>query len=103
MRTPSADARKPPIRTTRTGNPRAWYESLVAVTEFEGPRLSEGRLYPLDLQPEDSRGKRGTPRLADEALARSILKTLQEDSRPFGTEIQIKGSVGWVHPLDLDR
>jgi len=78
MRTPPADARKPPIRTTSSGNPRAWYESLVAVTEFEGPRLTEVRLYPLDLQPQDPRGKRGTPRLAEEALARSILKTLQE-------------------------
>ena len=76
---------------------------MVAVTEFDGPRLSEVRLYPLDLQPEASPGQRGTPRLADEALARSILKTLQEDSRQFGIEIQIRGSVGLIHLLDPDR
>jgi poly-gamma-glutamate synthesis protein (capsule biosynthesis protein) len=103
MRAPSADARKPPIRTTSSGNPLAWYEGLVAVTEFTGPRLSEVRLYPLDLQPEGTGGQRGTPRMAGEALARSILKTLQEDSRQFGTDIKIKGSVGLIHPVELAR
>jgi hypothetical protein len=41
--------------------------------------------------------------MAGEALARSILKTLQEDSRQFGTDIKIKGSVGLIHPVELAR
>ena len=42
----------------------------MAVTEFERLQLSEVRLYPLDLQPEEPRGRRGAPRLADESLVR---------------------------------
>jgi poly-gamma-glutamate capsule biosynthesis protein CapA/YwtB (metallophosphatase superfamily) len=71
-----------------------WYESVVALSEFEGDQLVELRLYPIELGWKEPRSQRGTPRLAPEPLGRQIVDHLAELSRPFGTEIRYENGVG---------
>ncbi len=98
---PDASGHAPPPapeeRSVRHGgNPPSWYDGVVAVTEFEDGRPRLLKLYPLDLGNTYDRTRRGIPHLADPANARRILEALQADSRPFGTKIDIDGSVGLV-------
>ncbi len=75
-----------------------WYQSVVAITQCEHGRLSEIRLYPIDLGYHRSPADRGVPQLAPPAEARAILERLQKLSQPFDTQIEIQGSVGIIHP-----
>jgi poly-gamma-glutamate capsule biosynthesis protein CapA/YwtB (metallophosphatase superfamily) len=81
----------------RGGNPRPWYDGVVAITDFDGPKAVTVRLYPLDLGNTYDRSRRGIPHLADPENARRILQDLQKDSAPFGTKIDIEGSTGVIH------
>lgn len=88
---------KPPERSVRPGgNPASWYDGVVAVTDFEDGTADTVRLYPLDLGNTYDRARRGIPHLADPANARRILEALQNDSKQFGTQISIEGSVGVI-------
>ena len=71
-----------------------WYESVVAVSTFEGDDLVELRLHPIELGWRAPRSQRGTPRIAPEELGRKIIEHLAELSRPFGTEIRYEDGVG---------
>ena len=71
-----------------------WYESIVAVADFEGDEVVRLRLYPIELGWKQPRSQRGTPRLAPEALGRKIIEHLAELSRPFGTEIRYEDGIG---------
>jgi hypothetical protein len=79
------------------GNPRTWYDSMVAVTDFDRRRVNTVRLYPLDLGDTCNRARRGIPHLAGLADAQRILAELQSYSAPFGTRIAVHGSVGVIH------
>ncbi len=75
------------------------YESVVAINRFEGGKLAEIRLYPVELRNESERmAHRGIPRTAPPAVARTILTRLQELSAPYGTRIEIQGNVGVIRP-----
>jgi poly-gamma-glutamate capsule biosynthesis protein CapA/YwtB (metallophosphatase superfamily)/predicted metalloprotease with PDZ domain len=88
---------KPPERSVRPGgNPASWYDGVVAITDFEDGTARTVRLYPLDLGNTYDRSRRGIPHLADPANAMRILTALQSDSRQFGTEIKVEGSVGVI-------
>jgi poly-gamma-glutamate synthesis protein (capsule biosynthesis protein) len=41
---------------------------------------------------------RGVPRLAEGSTATRILERLQLVSAPYGTQITIQGSVGYINP-----
>ena len=71
-----------------------WYESVVAVVDFEGDRLVEIRLYPIELGWNEPRSQRGTPRLAPEESGKRIIEHLAELSRPFGTVIVYENGIG---------
>jgi len=71
-----------------------WYESVVAVSRFEGDELVELRLYPIELGWRAPRSQRGTPRMAPEPLGRKIIEHLAELSEPFGTVIVYENGVG---------
>ena len=71
-----------------------WYESVVAVAEFEGDEVVEIRLYPIELGWKAPRSQRGTPRLAPEILGRKIIKNLADLSAPFGTRIDYEDGIG---------
>ncbi|HEY0782292.1 MAG TPA: CapA family protein, partial [Thermoanaerobaculia bacterium] len=72
------------------------FETVVAVCRWQGGRVAEVRLYPVDL----GYGKRltvsGTPRLASAEMARSTLERLQRISKPYGTRVEIDGPVGVI-------
>ena len=89
------------FRVDETGNSTTgfptgseWYESVVAVAEFEGDEVIEIRLYPIELGWKAPRSQRGTPRIAPEELARKIIEHLAELSAPFGTRIDYEGGIG---------
>jgi poly-gamma-glutamate synthesis protein (capsule biosynthesis protein) len=71
-----------------------WYESVVAVPYFKGHKLSELRLYPIDLGQKAPGSQRGTPRLADKELAQKIILRLAALSAPFETKITFENGVG---------
>ncbi|MBL0422656.1 CapA family protein [Ramlibacter sp. AW1] len=82
----------------RTGNdsrgfpasPEFW-ESCVAVCEFDAGALSQVRLHPLDLGHGRPRAQRGRPVLARGEQARRILARIDRLSRRLGTELQFEG------------
>jgi hypothetical protein len=84
----------------RTAGPgyrhRAMYESVIALSQFDGGKLQEVRLYPVDLGYERPLSKTGYPMLADSEMAQRVLRHLQKVSAPFGTTITIQGNVGVI-------
>ncbi len=88
---------QPEERSVRPGgNPASWYDSMVAVTDFDNGKAKVVRLYPLDVGNTYDRSRRGNPQFADPVNAKRILANLQRDSAPFGTKIEIDGSVGVI-------
>lgn len=84
----------------RTAGPgyrhRAMYESVIALSRFEGGRLQEVRLYPIDLGFDKPLSRVGVPSLARGEIAQRVLQHLQKVSAPFGTTITINGDVGVI-------
>lgn len=76
-------------------DPAVW-ESVVAVARYAGKRLTAVELHPITLGFRRPRAERGTPRLAAAGDARRILERLARLSEPFGTRIEIAGTVGRV-------
>jgi len=70
----------------------------VTTCRFEAGRLSEVRLYPVDLRYGERLEKSGVPRLAPAPMARTILARLQRISQPFGTTIAVEQNVGVIRP-----
>ena len=97
---PAPGAPQPPPAGMRIatpgGNPAQWYDGLVVNTVFDGDRMKEVRLYPLDLGNTYDRSRRGLPHLASAENSRRILEKLQSLSARFGTTIEIDGSVGII-------
>jgi poly-gamma-glutamate capsule biosynthesis protein CapA/YwtB (metallophosphatase superfamily) len=72
-------------------------ETVLTTSRFEGGKLKEVRLYPVDLG--GSRrpiSRMGIPLTPGPAEARRILEELQEFSLPFGTRISIEDNVGVI-------
>lgn len=76
---------------------RALFQSVVAVSRFEGNRLSAIELHPVDLGQSRRQADRGFPEVPSSIDARAILKRLQSLSAPFGTTITIKGEIGVIN------
>jgi len=72
------------------------FEAVIAVTRWQGGRVSEIRLHPIDLGYGRRLTSSGTPRLASPEMARSILERLQRISKPYGTRIDIEEGVGVI-------
>jgi len=72
------------------------YESVIATTHFRDGRLTEVRLYPIDLGVTATGAARGVPHMADTATGARILERLQRLSEPFGTRIDIVKGVGII-------
>jgi poly-gamma-glutamate synthesis protein (capsule biosynthesis protein) len=80
----------------RTFTGEHWYQSVVAVSRFDQGRVSEIRLYPVDLNYASRGADRGVPRAASPPVARKILEQLQRLSKPYGTTIAIEQNVGVI-------
>ncbi len=91
------------------GEPMSW-ESVVAYVEFQGKKLQSVSLRPIALnyvgegQPDIHNAHtnnqfldtRGLPSPATGAQAGYILQRVADESKPFGTAIQIKGDMAEV-------
>ncbi len=75
---------------------RKYWESFLPWCRYEAGKLVECKLYPVTLGFGKRRTVRGRPLLATGQLAQEILAKVVELSKPFGTEIEIKGEVGVV-------
>lgn len=71
-------------------------EGVVATAKYDGGRLQEIRIHPVDLGYGEPMSQRGNPRLATGTVAREILGRVQERSKPFGTAMTIDGDVGVI-------
>ena len=76
-------------------NPWIW-RTVFAVIRWEGRRVRELRLYPVEAGFGTSWGQRGRPMLADATVGAEILEYLRELSAPYGTAIEIEDNVGVV-------
>jgi poly-gamma-glutamate synthesis protein (capsule biosynthesis protein) len=85
------DENSPPIK----------YDSIVALTRYEGGRVAEIRLHPLELTDDVRMARRGIPRTASAAGAQRILSRLQKLSAPLGTTITVEGNIGVIRPAPM--
>ncbi|HEY4302926.1 MAG TPA: CapA family protein [Gemmatimonadaceae bacterium] len=85
------------IRQLGNGVTLTMWESIFATTQWADGKLKEVRIYPIDLNAAGKKPK-GVPSFAAPALAAKILGELRKDSAPFGTKIQIEGTVGVIRP-----
>lgn len=73
-------------------------EALMAESVFDGGKLKEVRIYPVDLGQTTRPGSQvGIPRRPTPEVAKKILDELVEYSKPFGTKFDIKDGVAVVH------
>jgi len=74
-------------------------EALLTQSRYDGGRLVEVRIYPVDLGQTPRPGSElGTPRRPAPGVARKILDEVVEYSKPFGTKISIENGVGVIRP-----
>ena len=92
----TTDAEFNAMWNARTFTGEHWYQSVIAVSRFEGGRVAEIRLHPVDLNYAARGADRGVPRLASAAVARTILERLQRLSKPYGTTVAIEQNVGVI-------
>jgi poly-gamma-glutamate capsule biosynthesis protein CapA/YwtB (metallophosphatase superfamily) len=80
------DARTDGGKKGHVSDPLYW-ENMVAVCSFRERKLSEIRIYPVDLGYGRPRAQRGRPVLADDQVGGRIIERLQRLSRRYGTEL----------------
>ncbi len=85
------------IRQLGGGVTLTMWESIFATTTWEGGKLKEVRIYPIDLNPVGNKPK-GVPSFAAPDIAKKILNELKTISAPFGTKVQIEGDIGIIRP-----
>lgn len=72
-------------------------ETVLTTSHFEGGKLKEVRLYPVDLGgARRPISQMGIPMTASTEEAQRILKGVQDYSKPFGTKISIEDNVGVI-------
>jgi poly-gamma-glutamate capsule biosynthesis protein CapA/YwtB (metallophosphatase superfamily) len=84
------------LSDTRATYKQVNYESLVAVSRYDGARLVEVRLYPTELRYVGPQSRAGIPRIAPPEIGRRILDRVAELSKPLGTTIAIENNVGII-------
>jgi hypothetical protein len=76
---------------------KANLESIIASSHFENGRLTEVRIYPVDLGQTPRPGSQvGIPRRPTPEVAKKILDEVIEYSKPFGTKIVVENGVGII-------
>ena len=73
-------------------------EVLLTTSRYEGGKLVEVRLYPVDLGIDGTRpiSRAGDPTTPSPEQAQRILKLVRDLSKPFGTTISIENNVGVI-------
>lgn len=72
--------------------PQVW-ESVIPIWEMENGKLNKLTLYPIELGYGLTRYKRGWPKLSTNMR---ILENLRNLSKAYGTQIDLKGTIGEV-------
>jgi poly-gamma-glutamate capsule biosynthesis protein CapA/YwtB (metallophosphatase superfamily) len=85
------------IRQLGGGVTLTMWESIFATTTWEGGKLKEIRIYPIDLNAAGKKPK-GVPSFAGPEMAKKILNEMKTMSAAFGTNVQIEGDVGVIRP-----
>jgi hypothetical protein len=76
-------------------------EALLTSSHYVDGRLTEVRIYPVDLGQTPRPGSQlGTPKRPSPEVARKILEEVAEYSKPFGTKILIEDGVGVIRIPD---
>jgi len=88
----------PPGVEDPTGLLGSWDVTILPVMTYNGGRVTEIRIYPIDVRRNPRLRQSGLPRLASPELGHRILELVQSLSAPFGTKITIEGNVGVIRP-----
>lgn len=88
---------------TRTGNgtkghvaQAEFWENITTSCHFDGGKLTEVRVYPLDQGFGRTRAQRGRPVLAQGALAAKIIERVDRLSKPYGASIKNRDGIGII-------
>lgn len=73
-------------------NSKVWY-SIIPFWKMQNGKLTQLKLYPIELGYELPRFKRGWPVLSKN---KQILENIKQLSEPFGTDIRIENNVGVI-------
>jgi poly-gamma-glutamate capsule biosynthesis protein CapA/YwtB (metallophosphatase superfamily) len=99
------DATPSDFLDARTGNGKKghvahedYWRNIAATCHFQGGKLSEIRIHPIDLGFGRPRGQRGRPVLAKGATAEAVLARVDKLSRPYGVKVEIRNGTGIVTP-----
>ena len=84
-----------PARGDQNSDPEK-FESVLAVTRYQGGKLAEVKLYPVEARETARMALRGLPQTPSSEVAQKILKRLQGLSEPYGTKINVVGDVGYI-------
>ena len=82
----------------------SWWEGSLVVPVFQGHKLIELKIYPVELGHEgpfissDGRPQRGIPRIAKGEMAKKIIDMISKFSEPFGTQIVFEDGIGIWKP-----
>jgi poly-gamma-glutamate synthesis protein (capsule biosynthesis protein) len=77
---------------------REYWDSVVALTKWEGGKFVSAELHPIVLGFQQPRSQRGRPKMATGADATRILDMMATRSRAFGATVTVKNGVGIVTP-----
>jgi poly-gamma-glutamate capsule biosynthesis protein CapA/YwtB (metallophosphatase superfamily) len=77
---------------------REYWDSIAAVTKWDGSTFFEAELHPITLGYQAPRSARGRPKLASGADAARILEMMVTRSKPFGATVTVRNGVGIVTP-----
>ena len=88
----------PPGVENPTGLLGSWDVSILPVIRYSGGRVTEIRIYPIDVRRNAQAKQSGLPRIAPPELGRRILTLVRDLSAPFGTDVEIEGNVGVIRP-----
>jgi len=76
---------------------KANLEAILTSSHFENGKLTEVRIYPVDLGQTPRPGSQvGIPRRPTPEVAKKILDEVIEYSKPFGTKIEVENGVGVI-------
>ena len=75
-----------------------FWQNIAAETKFEGGKLKEIRLHPIDQGFGNPRAQRGRPVLAKGAVADEILERLDKLCQPYNVRVKNVGGVGVITP-----
>jgi len=79
-------------------SPRADRGGAVAVCDFDGPDVTEIRLYPIQLGAPQARSQRGRPMLAEPEAGERTIEQIAVLSAKYGTTVTSRDGIGVIRP-----